>query len=319
MSIQGRIFAISALAIAVAGCSSATLTEGTSLAKAGQTAASQMEQNATVSANLLNTLKEAVAFDDGYNEQVGNPASRTFLVNISAIQNRLAQYAQMLESLSASYSALGDLASYDASGTFNTSISTLSSDANKFLKSVGSGVQIPQDVGGAIKEIGGFAIGSIQASQVEEASEKIETVLKQVIPILKDSKTRELLVLNAQEVTAQINQAAVTAYATGAYSYDSVLDQIGAPLGLKSNSGSDAIVAKNTKLKAGLLNVEIELTNEQATSAGASYDKSVAALEALIPLHESLNNGVPLNFGTLTTIVGELQNAATSLQPTKGK
>src|SRR5215472_3567733 len=108
------------LLFALSGCASATLTAGANLAKVGQTAALQMEQNAIVSSDTMASLRKAVAFNDGFNAQIANRESATFLRNEAQIQASVAQYARMLESLSAAYSALGDLASYDAAGTFNT-------------------------------------------------------------------------------------------------------------------------------------------------------------------------------------------------------
>ncbi|MFZ0053176.1 MAG: hypothetical protein WAK96_15480, partial [Desulfobaccales bacterium] len=70
-------------------------------------------------------------------------------------------------------------------------------------------------------------------------------------------------------------------------------------------------------LISGLRNVAIELANEQSDQMKASYDKSVAALKALVPLHESLENGAPLNLDTVLSITSQLQTIATSLQPAK--
>lgn len=313
------LFIVIASALTLGGCASATLTAGANLAKVGQTATAQMEQNATISSAEMLTLRKAVAFNDGFNGQAGNTESSAFLTNVDAIQSKISQYAKMLESLASTYSALGDLASYDAVGSFNTSFATFDGDANKFLQSVSPTSQIPQEAASAVKVGGGIAIGFIQANEIKDASRIIKDKLKIIIPIMENEKTKELLLLDKKQIKGQIQQASETLYACGVYSYGPLLDDLGAVLNFKSNSQSDSIVAKNAKLKSGLLNVAIELANEQTDQMEASYDKSVAALKALVPLHESLENGAPLNLDTVLAITSQLRTIAESLQITKGK
>lgn len=306
-------------ALMVSGCSSTTLTSGANLAKAGQTVANQMEQNATLSSDAMLNLRQAVAFNDGFNGQAGNSSSATFLNNVQQIQDNLSQYARMLESLSAVYAALGDLATYDAVGSFNTSFANLAKDSNQFLQGIHSGVQVGPVTTSAVKAGGGILLGFVQAKDVKDASRSIRLVLQTVIPVLDDQRTRQLLILNKQQVTGQVDQAAETLFFSGVYSYDPLLDALGAPMNFKSNPQSASVVAKNAKLERGLRNVVIETASEQSDQIADSYDKSVAALKALIPLHESLENGAPVNVGTLSVLVTQLETIATSLESAKGK
>jgi hypothetical protein len=308
-----------AATIALSGCSSVTLTAGANLAKVGQTTADQMEQNATISVDAMSGLRKAVAFNDGFNNAIGNPASASFLKSMTDVQTKVSQYAKMLESLSAAYAALGDLASYDAVGGFNTAYAALVKDSNQFLQTTGTPKRIPATASSVVAAGAGVFVGYVQAEKVKDASRAIEKWLRAIIPILDDPATRKLLILNKQAAVAQISQAAATLFATGVYSYDPLLDVLGAPLNLKSTAQSDAVVAKNPKIKSGLSNVAIELANEQSDQIAAAYDASVAALKALLPLHQSLENGAPLNLGTLQTIVDRLQSIATSIETTKGK
>lgn len=307
--------------VVLSGCTGQTLTSGASLAKAGQGAATQMDQNITLSGSSLTNLRQAVAFNAGFNNQVDNSDSAAFFVNIATIQANLGQYSKLLESLSASYSALGDLASYDAAGSFDTAIGNLTTDTTKFASAVGSPITVPSDVTSGVKQVGAFVIGYFQAEEIKDASAKIETVLEQIIPILDNPATRTKLIPVQTQVTGQINQAAVTLFDEGIYSYDPLLDSLGAPLGMKSTAASDAAVVKNQRVEAGLRNVMNESTDAQTAAIAASYDKSLAALKALLPLHESLQKDAPLNFGTLTAIVSQLQSLAIALEPasTKGK
>jgi hypothetical protein len=315
MASKGTLFIIIVSALALGGCASATLTAGVNLSKVGQTTATQMEQNATVSSAAMLSFRKAVAFEDAYNNQIGT--STQLLTHIDAIQNAISQYAKMLDSLASTYSALGDLASYDAVGSFNTSFATFDKDANNFLHSVQPSSQIRQETASAVQAGVGIAIGLIQAHEVKNASRTIKTKLQIIIPIMDDPQTKKLLVFNKQETTKDIEQAAETLFDNGVYSYGPLLDDLGAALNLKSNSQSDAIVANNANLLRGLRYVAIELANEQSDQMEGSYDKSVAALKALVPLHESLEKGAPLNLDTALAITNQLRTIATSLQPAR--
>src|SRR5208337_1141864 len=242
MASQRTLFIIIASALALGGCSSATLTSGANLAKAGQTAALQMEQNATNSSTTMLSFRKAVAFNDGFNGKIGN--SVAYLTNADAIQSKISQYAKMLESLASTYSALGDLASYDAVGSFNTSFASFDKDANTLIKSLQPTAQIPQETATAVQAGGGIVIGFIQAKKIKDASRIIKAKLQIIIPIMDDPNTKELLILNKQDSTGVIDVAAETLFDCGVYSYGPLLDDLGGALNLKSNSQSDTIVAK---------------------------------------------------------------------------
>lgn len=320
MSIRRDLFFAVGLVsfFALGGCAStSTLTSAAALAKAGQTAANQMEQNASISSSSLSSLKKAVAFNDGYNKAIGNQDSQEFLKNVTAMQRKMAAYGKMLESLASAYSALSDMASYDASTSFNSSLESLSKDSNNFLKSVNSNIQISSEVSLGVGKAGDFIVTSYQAQRVRDASKLIEMVLNQIIPVLDNPNTKTLLVLGNKEISAQINQAAITGYSAGVYSYAPLLDDLGSSMGFKSSPSADSIVAKNRNLISGLSNVAVELACEQSDAVSAAYDKSLAALKALVPMHESLNNGATVNIGNISQIISELQTLATSIG--KGK
>lgn len=316
---------VATLSLGLGGCATATLTSGTNLAKAGEAAAQQMQQNATISADSMTALRRAVAFNTGYNKGAGADDAKAFLDNMTSIQGRLSQYSKLLASLSASYSALGDLSAYDASGTFNSSMQTLVGDSTKFAAAVGSPITVPANVTQGLSTVGSLAIGAIQAQRVKDGSAKIEHVLKQIIGALDQPATRDKLVPVPGKISDQVDQAAIVLLKEGVYSYGPILDQLGAPMGLKSTSGSDAAIAKDDNARAGLLAVAGEMAAEQSAQLAASYDKSLAALKALVPMHDSLEKGAPVDLSQIASVTGQLQTIAASLQtttstsPAKGK
>ena len=315
-----RLFLAAAFCkVVLAGCSSNTLTAGAALAKAGQTAANQMDQNVTLSAIQMSSLREAVAFNDGYNNQVGNSNSLEYLANFAVIQGGLIQYGNWLESLSASYSALGAFASYDAAGSFNSSITALATDTQKLAGAVGHPMTIPSDVTSGVSGVGGFFISYFQAREVKAASAKIEALLNQTIALLDNADTRAKLIPAQTELAGTIDQAANTLVLNGVYSFDPVLDQLGAPLGVKSTSASEAVVSKNPKIQAGLRNVLLQMAHVQADSITAAYDKSLAALKALVQQHENLQNGGAISLDNISSIIAQMQSIAASAQLSKRK
>lgn len=306
-------------AAALIGCASTstTLSSVDNLAKAGQSAAIQLQQNATISGDTLNQLRVAVAFDDGYNNAIGNSASKTYLDALADVQSGMQQYAKMLESLANTYAALGDLASYNASNSFNTAMGNLGKDAQTLLTTVKSDTQIPSSVTSALGTVGGAVVGAVQQRRALEASAKTEALLKEVIPVLSNPSTRAKLVPIVSNVQDHIRSAAADAYKAGVYSYAPILNEVGAPLGLTATANSDAKVQGNAALKRAVDNVEDEIVNEQYLAIGTSYDTSVKALQALIPLHEALQANAPINVQSLEALLNQLSSLATLIQPPK--
>lgn len=161
-------------------------------------------------------------------------------------------------------------------------------------------------------------IGGVQAQQVLDASNRIETVLRTVIPILADPARRNLIVMNNGLVQRQIVGVATDLFSAGVYSCAPLLDALGAPLNLKSVSAVDALVARNPNLRRGCLNAVSVSARDAVSTAGAAYDRTVDALNALLKQHENLKAGVPLDFAAIGTILSNLQGLATRLQAPKG-
>jgi hypothetical protein len=263
----------------------------------------------------MGALREAVAFNDGFNNDAGDPASRRFLADMTVVQGRMAQYGRLLQSLSDSYQALGDFASYDAAGAFKTSVDALSSDTEKFASAVGKPITIPPSATTAVGTFGGLIISAAQAHKVKAASAQLETILKSVITIVEDPSTRAKLVPAEDQVQGQIGQAAASLYAHGAYSYEPVVTTLGSPLGFTPSDGVNDVAKNDPQIRQGLTNVVAQLADQKAVAVGDSYDASVAALKALVPLHEKLAKGAPLDLKQLTAIVDQLQSIAAALQP----
>jgi hypothetical protein len=300
----------------ISGCAtvpSATMSGGAELARAGEAAALQMQQNVTISEQSLALFRQAAAFNDGFNATPG--ASAQFVQNVETIQSSLAQYGALLQSLASAYSAMDELAEYGGASSFDSAMSSLSSDAQQFGNKIGKSITISSGVTKGIQEGGNVLIGSIQTKKVVQASTQIESVLKQVIAALSDPNVRGAMLPIQPELQGEVDQAALVMYTQGVYSYRPIVDSLGAPLGLQSVSNADAIVRANGRLQAGLSRVVNETMNNQIAAAQKSYEAGLAALKALLKQHHSLEAGEPVTVHNILGLLGRLKALAQVAAP----
>jgi len=306
-------------ALFLSACASQTLNTGASLAKAGQAAAVQMEDSVTLSDSTLSTFEDALAFNDAFNNATGNGDSKTVLKNLRTIQGGLRQYGNFLDHLASSYASLGDLAGYDAGGTFKNDIESLQTAGQSFASAVGSSFSIPNTASDPIKTVGAVIISDEQAKDVKERSKAIEGNLKAVIAILSDNRVKAKLVPVGAEVTGQIAQAALVLQTSNIYALSSITDEFGSQFGLKSKPDAEDIISRNSRIQAALNAVVARRLNEQINAMSDAYDNGLKALQALIPLHENLQKGEPLDLTTIKSYLDQLQTMMKSAQPPKGK
>jgi hypothetical protein len=312
----GSATALLLASVGLSGCTSDTLSAGSALATAGQTAATQMSQSANISTSTLQQAKLALAFTDGYN---GKPkASDQVISQIGLLQTNLGTYSQLLGHLASAYAALGSLASNNSSSSFNTAANGLAASVNAFAKDVKSSAPpLPTNVSAIVDTVGDQILTGYQARRVRNASDALLVQLNQVLSILNEAGVRDKVVPSTGLVVGDIDAAALVLYGMGAYSYSSLANQIGQPLELTATPSIDTLVAKNKQVSAGFRNVELEATDSQISAIGASYDASEKLLEALRPLHAAVDKGTPVDTSTIVQITGQLQTLANALQPTK--
>ena len=305
------------VAAMLSACGSPVPGDGAGLAKAGQTAATRMQQAATLSAATYAALNRAVVFDAGFGNDMDDPATQEFMKQEAGIQTTLSAYAAMLDALAAAYATLGNLAAFNAEGNFGPAADSLCASAARLVDSM---ARTPTRANPCQRASAGagMIIGSLQAQHVLDASNRIEIVLRTVIPILADPARRNLIVMNNGLVQRQIVGVATDLFSAGVYSCAPLLDALGAPLNLKSVSAVDALVARNPNLRRGCLNAVSVSARDAVSTAGAAYDKTVDALNALLKQHENLKAGVPLDFAAIGMILSNLQGLASRLQAPKG-
>jgi hypothetical protein len=303
------------------GCQSqSTLTAASTLSKAGQAAAVQMEQNATLSSSQFSALQTAEIFHRNFvpNRSPENAAAdQPIDTALANLQRELTAYAKYLDSLASAYTALGSLATYNSSSEFTTAYSTLVTNTNSLLKTVGQ-KPLSSPISGAVQNLGGLVLGYIQQQQVIENSKLIRATLQAVINGMASSDAEARFTGFLDVANRETRTAAMDLYSTHVYSITPLLDQIGEPIGLKSASNADQIAAGNPNVMNGINAVLQAQFVQQNQAIAANYEKSVAALKALLPLHDAVEEGKPLDLADLSMQISQLQSLANALKPAKG-
>jgi hypothetical protein len=301
----------------LAGCSTTTLTSGAALGAAGKTTATTMHQAAILSPDLVQRFELSDSILMGYYNGVAADQIKLRHKLVEAVQGELALRASVLDNLADAYTALDNLASYDASGSFNTAAGGLVTATNAYLKGANM-AQLPSDASSLLPAAGGFLVGLFQGHQVRDASDKILVPLKQVIAAMEQYE-REFVGFK-QIIVSQSGDAAQVIYNTGLYSVAPLLNSIGAPYGLTALPNADAKLAeaKNKSMRAGLNAGQTTLVQAQTASVSTAFDQSLSAMKKLQSQHEALDNGAPLDLSQLLEIVGELQATVATMTSALG-
>lgn len=308
------------LVVAVGGCAQQTLTAGSNLGTAGNKAALAMEQAAILSDDQVTQLQTARQFDAAFTAVAGGAsADQTMMkqenAQLATLEDQLAKRAQFLDSLAKTYAALGALASYNAAGDFNSAFSGLVSDANSFLKTVKQ-PQIPTRASNIVQQAGGLFASYLQIQEVIAASKSMREPLNSGIAAMKAGQD---FYLGMQDVySRETREAAIDLYSKNLLSVSPILDQIGAPLGLKSVANADQLVHANPAAQAGINAVMSARVSQLTANIGATYQRSLEALEALPKMHDQLENGAALDLNEISSIVSELQSLARNVNSAKG-
>ena len=303
-------------AVALVGCAQTTLTESGNLAKAGQTAAAQMHAAATLSADQTAALKMATAFHRGFMAAGAPTATQQSIdANITAIETELESRAQFLDSLGNAYAGLGALSSYGGVSAFDAAYASLMTDSNALLKTL-KAHPLPAVVPADVETMSAVFVGLVQKKQIMAASKAMRSPLNAVIAALSDN---EAAFTGLSDICVrQTRDAAIDLYASHMLSVTPVLDQLAAPLSLKSAANADQLAASNPRVMSGLAAVVAQQADHQDQLVVATYDKSLAALKALLPLHDALEKGGAVDLTTISAVTAEIQTLATQLKSAKG-
>ncbi len=301
------------LVLATAACSSTVATDAADLGKQGQAAASSAQQAVTLSSDQFAAYKDSNAFLHGY---VGVAATGLSPDQERLNQDELTRRAKLFASLGALYASFGNLASYDASAQVQANITTLSTNVDAYRIAVGQAKTGPAAVSPAAA---GNLAGLMQDQMIVALSEQIRGQLTTLITLMSDPQFRAQFVATKTLVVSQLVKNARLLMDDGLLSPKPYFDEMGQPLGLTAADDVAAALKDQPLARAGLDAVVAAREGAAIDAVGASYDASLAALKALLPLHAKLEAGQPLDLTQIDQIVRQLQAiAAAAAPPAKG-
>lgn len=290
-----------------AGCASKTLTSGAALSTAGKVASSAMKQAAISSPDAIQYLKDSDRLLSSLYGNAAQPQLKQRFALMDSIQKELSLRAAVLESLGETYSALLDLASYDASAAVTTSLTSLVASANAYLKAANSN-PIPTDVSGSAPLVAGIVVNLVQQHDIRETSGEIATILDAVIQAME--KYRSSFIGFKEIVTSQSADSATILFGAGFYSVSPLLNYYGGPYGYVAVADADKRIAlpQNQRFRAALTSIGAGRTQDRVALVSTAYDQSLSALRKLKIEHEALQNGGTLQLSDVFAAIGELQD-----------
>jgi hypothetical protein len=303
---SASLLVVAAVGLLLAGCSATTITSGATLGAAGKAAAITMHQAAILSPDFVQRLESSDSFLMAYYGGAAADQIKQRHKLVEIIQGELALRASVLDNLANAYTSLNNLASYDASGSFNTALAGLVTATNAYLQSANI-PQLTSTASSLLPAAGGFLIGELQGHQIRDASKKILVPLEQVIAAM--TKYEPEFIGFRQIVISQSGDAAQVIYDTGFYSVTPLLNSIGAPYGFTALPNADTKLAepKNRNLRAGLNAAQTALVQGQAALVSTAFDQSLSAMRKLQSQHEALDKSAPLDLSQVLEVVGQLQ------------
>jgi hypothetical protein len=234
------LFSILIATVFLTGCTEATLMSAKNLSLVGQSASTQAGNNAILSPSGFNLYQDSVAFQAGLAGGTPDPAE-TILAN--EVQQELVKRAAVFESLSSAYAALGNLASYDASGNFNTAFGSLVKDVNSYLNVVQKS-PINPGATSLIQSFGTIFIGLAQKHEIIVASKNLRVPLDGMINALSDPLVKTQYYTFQQKATNNIGNTVRYLYHKKIYQTGNILDGFGQVYGLKTGSNLDQILSQ---------------------------------------------------------------------------
>jgi len=296
----------------LAACSSGTLTSAGTLSKAGQTAAGAAGQAAVASGDQYAAYKDTEIYLHGF---AGTPSEDPALIAVEdKNEAELTSRAQLFASLAKAYASLGNLAGYDASTEFQGDIQTLFSNINAYQKAVKQ-PQVNAKATELVPPAAGALVGLVQGQMVITASNQIRQQVVNVIAIMSDPQVRAQFVGTKTYIVNELALNAETLMQRGLLSPKSYFTAMGQPLGMDVSDDFAARLKTDKFATQGINALVASKVREQVALVGSSYDSSLAALKALLPLHDKLAAGTPLDLTQIDQIVQQIQTIAAGIAP----
>jgi hypothetical protein len=306
-----------AIVVLLGGCTQTTLTAGGDLGTAGQKAALAMKQATVLSDDQLAGLQRAMTFHNRYIAAKANVTpDETTAKAVADFEAIVATQNKFLESLAATYAALAALADSDPGVKFNTAFAGVVTDTNSFTKALSpNSTGLPKTPTTVVQQVGSFLVSLLQRQQVIKASEQIRVPLQAAIDTM--SQQEQVYEVTLHIYVAENRKALSDLYRAHLLSCAPVVDGMGSVISEKSVPNTDQLLNSSKALAAA---TEPFCDPSQAmqrleTQLIESYETSLKALRALLPLHDKLEAGETLDLSSLIGLVNQIKPLAQLIKP----
>lgn len=296
--------------LATSACSNAVLTDAATLSQKGRAAATAAAESTSVSVDQFAAYADSDAFIHGF---AGGPATGPLADEIRN-QKELTARANLFASLARLYASFGALAGHDASARFQADLTNVFANINAYQQAVHQ----PQANGPLVKlvpPVAGAIAGLTQSRMILAANQALRIQLANAIAVMADPLVRAQFVDTKQMIVRQLGRTARLLLQRGLLSPKPYLDAMGRPLGLTAADDATAILARDKQARAGLAAIVDTRLQAAVDAVPASYDASLKALRALLPLHDRLAAERPLDLTELDQAVQTLQAIAAAAAP----
>ena len=269
-------------------------------------------QAAVASGDQYNAYKDAETYIHGF---AGAPPEDPALIAMEdKNEAELTSRAQLFSSLARAYASLGNLAGYEASAEFQGDIQTLFTNIDAYQKAVKQS-QVNAKASELVPPAAGALAGLVQSQMVLTASNQMQQQVVNVIAIMSDPQVRAQFVGTKTYIVNELALNAEALMQRGLLSPQPYFTAMGQPLGMDVSDDFAARLKSDRFASQGINALVASKVQAQVALVGSSYDSTLAALKALLPLRDKLAAGTPLDLTQIDQVVQQLQTIAAAIAP----
>ena len=307
--------------IVLSGCASKTLPTAVTLSAKGQEAVAAFYAKTLLSDAKLQTLNNMLIFNKEYEIDVlglsaESDKQQEIWQELKDYQTYIRTNTPWLKSLQDAYAALGELASYDATGNFDAAYKNLVTQTNSLATKL-TGATLPSLATDVFGKAAAQALVLYQKNKIILASKAIKAQLETTLGILSDAEIKSALLLLPEHYLRTARQTLSYLSKNNLIATSPLINELVSPLDMKASANADQTMQHNKKLN-DLFQKYFDETKmrPQIESLGATYEENIKLLQALVKLHATLEQSGSFDFTQINILISEMQATGNSAAST---
>lgn len=298
--------------LVLSGCASKTLSTAVTLSAKGQEAVTTFYAKTLLSDAKLQTLNNMLIFNKQYEIGVLNLAAdsdkeQEIWKEIKEYQTYIRTNTPWLKSLQDAYAALGELANYDATTNFDAAYKQLVTQTNTLASKL-TGTTLPSIATDIFGKAAGQVLVLYQKHRIILASKAIKSQLEATIGILSDAQIKSAFLLLPEHYLRTARQTLSYLYNKKLVATSSMVNELISPFDMKAPANADQTIQNNKKLRDLFHKYFDEAKiRPQLEYIGSTYDENIKLLQALIKLHDALEQSGSLDPTQINILVSDMQ------------